>query len=84
MNEEEARLQEQVQELLRRAVKAKRQAEAISPENKNADTQQPELPLHRIGSEMDGRPRPTAQRNCTEALPSSADPRARIPVLDLL
>jgi transposase len=50
-----------------RAEKAKRRADAISPEKKKADTQQPELPLHRVASEVDGTPTPRAQRNFTDA-----------------
>ena len=52
-----------------RAEKAKRQADAIAPEKKEPDKQkpeQPELPLHRVASEVDGKPKPTAQRNFTD------------------
>lgn len=49
-----------------RAEKAKRQADAISPNKEKPDPQQPELPLHRVASEVDGKPQATAQRNFTD------------------
>ena len=52
-----------------RAEKAKGQADAITPEKKGQDqkaSEQPELPLHRVASEVDGKPKPTAQRNFTD------------------
>jgi len=48
-----------------RAAKARKQANALAPE-KNKDSEQPELPLHRVASEVDGTPKPTAQRNFTD------------------
>jgi len=52
-----------------RAEKAERQADAVAPEKKEPDKQEPqqhELPLHRVASEVDGKPKPTAQRNFTD------------------
>jgi hypothetical protein len=52
-----------------RAAKASKQADAVAPEKKDEakkDPEQPELPLHRVASEVDGRPKPTAQRNFTD------------------
>ena len=53
-----------------RAEKAERQAEALAPKRKKdrdeGDSSQKELPLHRVASEVDGRPKPTAQRNFTD------------------
>jgi transposase len=49
--------------------KAKRQADAIAPKKKErepTDPQQPELPLHRVASQVDGKPKPAAQRNFTD------------------
>jgi transposase len=52
-----------------RAEKAERQAEALPPKKKGrdeGDSSQQELPLHRVASEVDGRPKPAAQRNFTD------------------
>jgi transposase/IS5 family transposase len=52
-----------------RAAKATKQADAVAPEKKDQakeDREQPELPLHRVASEVDGRPKPSAQRNFTD------------------
>ncbi len=52
------------------AEKAERQAEALAPKRKKArdegDSSQRELPLHRVACEVDGKPKPTAQRNFTD------------------
>ena len=52
------------------AEKAERQAEALAPKRKKArdegDSSQPELPLRRVACEVDGKPKPTAQRNFTD------------------
>ncbi len=62
-----------------RAEKSERQAGALSPETNEkrdeGEASQQELPLHRVASEPDGRPKPTAQRNFT-------DPDSRIMVKD--
>jgi transposase len=53
-----------------RAAKARKQADALAPEKnseENKESEQPELPLHRVASEVDGKPKPTAQRNFTDA-----------------
>ena len=53
-----------------RAAKASKQADAVVPEKNSEekkDGEQPELPLHRVASEVDGKPKPTAQRNFTDA-----------------
>lgn len=54
-----------------RAQKAEQQADAIAPKGKKEDgakgDSQPELPLHQVASEVDGKPKPTAQRNFTDA-----------------
>ena len=52
-----------------RAAKARTQAHAFSPEKngeQKKDSDQPELPLHRVASEVDGTPKPAAQRNFTD------------------
>lgn len=53
-----------------RAEKAERQADALQPKKKKDGDEgggsQQELPLHRVASEVDGRPKPTAQRNFTD------------------
>jgi len=52
-----------------RAAKAKKQADALSPEKngeEKKDGEQPELPLHRVASEVDGKPKPAVQRNFTD------------------
>ena len=52
-----------------RAAKAKKQADALAPEKNSKekkDIEQPELPLHRVASEVDGKPKPAAQRNFTD------------------
>jgi len=52
-----------------RAAKARKQADALAPDKNSEekkDSEQPELPLHRVASEVDGRPKPTAQRNFTD------------------
>lgn len=52
-----------------RAAKAKKQAHALCPEKKgeeNKEGEQPELPLHRVASEVDGKPKAAAQRNFTD------------------
>jgi len=52
-----------------RARKAAQQADAIAPKKPEEDRQepdQPELPLHRAAAEVDGTPKPTAQRNFTD------------------
>ena len=53
-----------------RAEKAERQAEALAPKRKKdrdgGDSAQQELPLHRVASEVDGKPKPAAQRNFTD------------------
>ena len=50
-----------------RAQKAKKQADALGPEKKSKEgSEQPELPLHRVACEPDGKPKPTAQRNFTD------------------
>ena len=50
-----------------RAAKARRQADAVDPEKcTDKDRQQPELPLHRVASEVNGKPKATAQRNFTD------------------
>lgn len=53
-----------------RAEKAERQAEALAPKKKKdrdeGDSSQQELPLHRVACEVDGKPKPTAQRNFTD------------------
>lgn len=51
------------------AAKARKQADALAPEKNDEekkDNEQPELPLHRVASEVDGRPKPAAQRNFTD------------------
>jgi hypothetical protein len=54
-----------------RAEKAERQAQALAPKRKKdrdeGDSSQQELPLHRIACEVNGKPKPTAQRNFTDA-----------------
>ena len=53
-----------------RAAKTRKQADALAPEKNSEekkDREQPELPLHRVASEVDGKPKPTAQRNFTDA-----------------
>ncbi len=52
-----------------RAAKASQQADALAPERnseKKKGSRQPELPLHRVASEMDGKPKAAAQRNFTD------------------
>jgi transposase len=52
-----------------RAAKAAKQADEVAPEKKDEakeKPEQPELPLHRVASEVDGKPKPTAQRNFTD------------------
>lgn len=52
-----------------RAAKAKKQADALCPEKngeEKKDSEQPELPLHRVASEVDGKPKAAAQRNFTD------------------
>ena len=53
-----------------RAEKAERQTEALTPKRKKdrdeGKVSQQELPLHRVACEMDGKPKPTAQRNFTD------------------
>ena len=52
-----------------RAAKARKQAKALAPEKNSEekkDSEQPELPLHRVASEVDGKPKPAAQRNFTD------------------
>jgi transposase len=53
-----------------RAEKAERQARALAPKRKKdrdeRDSSQQELPLHRVACEVDGKPKPTAQRNFTD------------------
>ena len=52
-----------------RAAKARKQAGALAPEKngeEKKDSEQPELPLHRVASEVDGTPKPAAQRNFTD------------------
>ena len=52
-----------------RAAKARKQADALAPEKKpkeRKDGEQPELPLHRVASEPNGKPKPAAQRNFTD------------------
>ncbi len=52
-----------------RAAKARKQADALAPEKngeEKKDSEQPELPLHRVASEVDGKPKPAAQRNFTD------------------
>jgi len=52
-----------------RAAKASKQADALAPEKdgeEKKDSEQPELPLHRVASEVDGKPKPAAQRNFTD------------------
>ena len=50
-----------------RAAKARKQADAVAPEKPtDKDRQQPELPLHRVASEVDGKPKAAAQRNFTD------------------
>jgi hypothetical protein len=62
-----------------RAGKAEKQAEALDPQGASgsdgAEESQQELPLHRVASEPEGTPEPTAQRNFT-------DPDSRIMVKD--
>ena len=52
------------------AEKAERQAEALAPKKKKdrdeGEADQKELPLHRVASEVDGKPKPPAQRNFTD------------------
>jgi transposase len=51
-----------------RAKKAEQQADALAkkkPRDKG-DSSQQELPLHRVASEVSGKPKPTAQRNFTD------------------
>ncbi len=50
-----------------RAAKARGQADAIAPEEDGErDSEQPELPLHRVASQVNGNPKPAAQRNFTD------------------
>lgn len=53
-----------------RAEKAEGQAQALAPKEKNdrdeGEADQKELPLHRVASEVDGKPKPAAQRNFTD------------------
>jgi transposase len=53
-----------------RAKKAEQKAAASAPERKEnrdaGEADQKELPLHRVASEVDGRPKPAAQRNFTD------------------
>jgi transposase len=53
-----------------RAKKAEQKAVAFAPETKEnrdeGEADQKELPLHRVASEVDGKPKPTAQRNFTD------------------
>jgi transposase len=53
-----------------RAEKAEQKAAAFAPETKEnrdeGETDQKELPLHRVASEVDGKPKPAAQRNFTD------------------
>ena len=52
-----------------RAANSRKQADAIAPEKdceEKKNSQQPELPLHRVASEVDGKPKPGAQRNFTD------------------
>ena len=52
-----------------RAAKAAKAADAVEPGKKDQaeeKPQQPELPLHRVASEVNGAPKPTAQRNFTD------------------
>ena len=52
-----------------RAAKARKQAKALAPENngeEKKDSEQPELPLHRVASEVNGTPKAAAQRNFTD------------------
>jgi len=62
-----------------RAEKSERQAAALAPERDTRpdgeESSQQELPLHRVSSEPDGRPKPKAQRNFT-------DPDSRIMIKD--
>lgn len=55
-----------------RARKSRSQAQRLTPENADTD-EQPELPLNRVPTEPDGKPKPYAQRNFT-------DPESRIMV----
>jgi hypothetical protein len=51
-----------------RAEKSRKQAESLSAERKDDDDDgDGGLPRHRIATEMDGTPKPTAQRNFTDA-----------------
>jgi len=63
-----------------RAEKSEKQAEALDPKtasgsDETEESSQQELPLHRVASEPEGKPKPTAQRNFT-------DPDSRIMVKD--
>ena len=53
-----------------RAQKAEREADKLAGKKKRArgegDGSQQELPLHRVASEVSGKPKPTAQRNFTD------------------
>ena len=53
-----------------RAKKSEQQARALALETKEngdeGEASQQELPLHRVASEVDGKPKPTAQRNFTD------------------
>ncbi len=51
-----------------RAAKARKQADGLAPEKKAEEKEdgQPELPLHRVASEVDGKPKEAAQRNFTD------------------
>jgi transposase len=53
-----------------RAKKADQKAAAFAPETKEnrdeGEADQKELPLHRVASEVDGKPKPAAQRNFTD------------------
>ena len=51
-----------------RAEKAERQADAFPAKKKKADedSSQQELPLHRVASEANGKPKPSAQHNFTD------------------
>ena len=51
------------------AEKAERQAEAFPAKKKDpdeGDSSQQELPLHRVASEVNGKPKPSAQHNFTD------------------
>lgn len=58
-----------------RAAKAEEEARKLRPTKEDKEREQPELPLHRVASDVEGKPKDAAQRNFT-------DPDSRIMVKD--